>query len=89
MFEAKNLSAEEAKEIVQFTWIEGLLKFFKDEGDLVQTKMFVDMFIGNLDMDNANIEKKDEWIINLKLKIKLDKIIKINKWKLINKDIKN
>jgi hypothetical protein len=54
------MSAEEAKEIVQFTWIEGLLKFFKDDNDLIQTKMFLEMFIGNLDMDNANIEKKDE-----------------------------
>jgi hypothetical protein len=33
VFDAKNLSEEEAKEIVQFTWIEGLLKFFKDEQD--------------------------------------------------------
>lgn len=62
MFEAKNLSEEEAKEIVQFSWIEGLLKFFKEETELIQSKMFIDMFIGNLDMDNANIDKKDEWM---------------------------
>jgi len=67
VFETKKLSTEEAKEILQFNWIEGLLKFFKDDSEYISSKMFTEMFIGNLDMENANIDK-EEWSKNILLK---------------------